>query len=371
MKHAAVLGCGAHLKNRACLFDGEQVHWSPHHGDLGDPAACAALADSIEALAQRGPLQALAHDLHPDFHSTRLALAVARRLGVPAVAVQHHHAHIGVVLAEHRVDRPVIGLALDGVGLGSDGHAWGGEVLWVGARARWRRIDHLAPLRLPGGDMAAREPWRLAAAVLHAAGRGEQIVPRFAAQVGEAAARLLQAMLQRGLNCPPSSAAGRWFDAAAGALGLSTRQSAEAEAAVALERAAAAWLDMHPGFEFSWPSLDLQPLLLQLLDLAPEGSEAVARGAAMFHLGLADALARRAIAAAADTGVHAVVLAGGCLANALLRERLRRALDGAGLQVLQARTAGCGDAGLALGQAWVAAAACRAGATGNALAQEA
>jgi hydrogenase maturation protein HypF len=178
-------------------------------------------------------------------------------------------------------------------------------------------------------------------------------------------------MLQRGLNCPPSSAAGRWFDTAAGALGLSTRQSAEAEAAMALERAAAAWLDAHPGFEFGWPSLDLQPLLLQLLDLQAQGGEAVARGAAMFHLGLADALARRAIAAAVESGVHTVVLAGGCLANAILRERLQRALESAGLQVLQPQAAGCGDAGLALGQAWVAAAACRAGATADAVAQEA
>lgn len=367
MTHAAVLGCGAHLKNRACLFDGARVQWSPLHGYLGEPAACAALADSIDALAQRGPLQALAHDLHPGLHSTRLARAVAQRLGVPAVAVQHHHAHIGVVLAEHRVDRPVIGLALDGVGLGHDGQAWGGEVLWVGSQARWRRIDHLAPLRLPGGDAAAREPWRLAAAVLHAAGRGEQIVPRFAPTVGDDVARLLQAMLQRGLNCPPSTAAGRWFDAAAGALGLSTRQGAEAEAALALERAAAAWLEAHPGYEFGWPTLDLQPLLLQLLDLQAEDREAVARGAAMFHLGLADALSRRAIAAAAETGVRTVVLAGGCFANAILRERLQRALQNTGLQVLQSQAAGCGDAGLALGQAWVAAAACAAGATASAM----
>ena len=362
---ATVLACGAYLKNRACLLDGDQVRWSALHGDLGDASACSALADSLDALLARAttPLQAVAHDLHSDFHSTRLGQALARRLGVPAVAVQHHHAHIAVARAEHGVDAPVIGIALDGVGLGSDGSAWGGELLWVGPCSRWRRIDHLAPLALPGGDVAAREPWRLAAAVLHAAGRGDEIVPRFAAQVGEPAARLLQAMLQRGLNCPSSTAAGRWFDAAAGALGLSLRQSAEAEAAVALQRAATGWLGAHPGFEFRWPSLDLQPLLLQLLALAAEGDEAIARGAAMFHLGLADALAQRAMAAAAETDVHTVVLAGGCFANRILRERLEQALVRAGLRVLQPQLAGCGDAGLALGQAWVAAAACTAGAT--------
>jgi hydrogenase maturation protein HypF len=370
---ATVLACGAYLKNRACLLDGDRVHWSELHGDLSDASACSALADSIEALLERAtaPLQAVAHDLHPDFQSTRQALALARRLGVPAVAVQHHHAHIAVARAEHGVDVPVIGIALDGVGLGSDGSAWGGELLWVGEGSRWCRIDHLAPLALPGGDAAAREPWRLAAAVMHAAGRGEEIVPRFAPQVGEPAARLLQAMLQRGLNCPRGSAAGRWFDAAAAALGLSTRQTEGAEAAIALERAAARWLDAHPGFEFRWPSLDLQPLLLQLLALPADDADAVARGAAMFHLGLASALAQRALSAAAEAAVDTVVLAGGCFANRILAGQLQRELQRAGLRVLQPQTAGCGDAGLALGQAWVAAAACRASASPVALETEA
>jgi hydrogenase maturation protein HypF len=345
------LGCGAFLKNRACLVEGEHVHWSALHGDLDDPAACVALADSIEVLAARAPLHAVAYDPHPDFHSTRLALALARRLGVPALAVQHHHAHIGVALAEHGIDAPVIGLALDGVGLGSDGSAWGGEVLWVGGDARWRRIDHLAPLRLPGGDVAAREPWRLAVGLLFDAGRGDEIEVRFGAMGGHA--RGLRTMLQRGLNCPRSTAAGRWFDAAAGALGLSIRQSSEAEAAIALERAAEQWLQAHPHFDVEWDTLDLGPLLLQLFEQPAQ------RGAAMFHLALADALARRAIEAAGEHQVDTVVLAGGCLANRILAAQLRGRLQRAGLRVLQPLAAGCGDAGLALGQAWVAAATLR------------
>ena len=353
------LGCGAYLKNRACLLEGDRVHWSALHGDLDDPAACVALADAIEALALRAPLHAVAHDLHPDFHSTRLAIALARHLGVPAVAVQHHHAHIGVVMAEHRIDTPVIGLALDGVGLGSDGSAWGGEVLWVGNDAHWRRIDHLAPLRLPGGDVAAREPWRLAAGLLFDAGRGDEIEARFGAMAGPA--RGLHMLLQRGSNCPQSTAAGRWFDAAAGALGLSLRQSGEAEAATALEHAAGRWLQTQPGFDFEWPTLDLGPLLLQLFDLPAQGADAVARGATMFHLALADALARRAVAAAAEHDVDTVVLAGGCFANRILAARLQARLQGAGLRVLLPIAAGCGDAGLALGQAWVAAATLRNG----------
>ncbi len=361
---STVLACGAYLKNRACLLDGDRVHWSAMHGDLGDAVACADLADSIETLLalSGSPLQAVAHDLHPDFHSTQLALALAERLGVPAVAVQHHHAHIGVALAEHLTDAAVIGIALDGVGLGSDGSAWGGEILWVGEQAQWRRIDHLAPLAMPGGDAAAREPWRLAAALLQAAGRGEEIVARFAPQVGATAAGLVHTMLQRDLHCPRSSAAGRWFDAAAGALGLSTKQSSEAQAAIALEQAASGWLDANPSFQFDWPSLDLQPLVLQLFDLPAQGADAVARGAAMFHLGLVSALAQRAIGAAADNDLDTVVLGGGCFANRILLNRLRRELQRVGLRVLEPAQAGYGDAGLALGQAWVAAATCAAGA---------
>jgi hydrogenase maturation protein HypF len=365
---ATVLACGAFLKNRACLIDGDRAHWSALHGDLDQAGPCEALADSVDALLARAsaPVQAVAHDLHPDFHSSRLALALARRLGVPSMAVQHHQAHVGVVLADQGIHRrAVIGLALDGVGLGSDGKAWGGELLWLdGDTGRWHRIDHLAPLALPGGDIAAREPWRLAAAVLFAAGRGDEIEARFAAQVGAGAARLLHQMLQRDLNCPRSTAAGRWFDAAAGALGLSLRQSAEAEAAVALERAAGDGLAADPALELDWPTLDLQPLVAGLFALHDQGGEAVARGAAMFHLGLASALVRRTVEAARQHHTDTVVLAGGCLANRLLGQRLRSGLTRAGLQVQEAGPVGCGDAGLALGQAWVAALSLRAGRAG-------
>ncbi|MEV4780285.1 carbamoyltransferase HypF, partial [Burkholderia sp. LMU1-1-1.1] len=164
----AVLACGAWLKNAACLLDRDGVRWSAPHGDLDDPDNCAALAASAAALARAGaPPAAIAHDLHPDFYSTRLAGELAARLDVPAIAVQHHHAHIGALAAEHGLREPLIGLALDGVGYGSDGAAWGGELLLVDGAA-WRRLGHLRPLALPGGDAAAREPWRMAAAALQA-----------------------------------------------------------------------------------------------------------------------------------------------------------------------------------------------------------
>ncbi|AQY66216.1 Kae1-like domain-containing protein [Pseudomonas veronii] len=353
-----VLACGAWLKNTACLLQGDQVLWSPLHGDLGDPQSCLDLAASLNALlacAEVTP-QAIAHDLHPDFYSSQLAVTLAEKLNVPAVAVQHHHAHIAALMAEHGLDGPVLGLALDGVGLGSDGAAWGGELLWV-ANDAWRRLGYLLPLPLPGGDVAAREPWRLAAAALHLLGRDDEILRRLGPLVGEQSANTVAQMLARNLNCPPSSGAGRWFDAAAGILGISVRQQFEAEAAIALERLAAEYLATHaePVIDGLWHLradgvLDLLPLLTRLFELADSARSA--EGAALFHLTLAAALA--------DWVEHQsttlpVLLGGGCFANRLLSARLTQRLSARGLPVFSAQAVSCGDAGLALGQAWVAA----------------
>ena len=359
----AVLACGAWLKNAACLLaDGPPV-WSAVHGDLSDPAACAALDASVRHLlaGSGAPVAAVAHDLHPDFFSTRLALALAAELGVPAIGVQHHHAHMAAVLAEYNLDGPAVGLMLDGVGLGTDGTAWGGELLWMDG-AHWQRLGHLTPLALPGSDRAAREPWRMAASVLHALGRHADITPRFAPVAGDSVAAGVQHMLARGLNCPPTSSAGRWFDAAAGALGLCVRQTDEAEAAIALEQAAArallrqpdlpalagAVLDAHNQLNL----LGVMPHLFAAQDAGcAQGVDAAAAG---FHLALADALADWACRAAMQHGCTRVCLGGGCFANRILRERVTARLHTVGLAVLCPRVNSCGDAGLALGQAWVA-----------------
>jgi hydrogenase maturation protein HypF len=367
-----VVACGAFLKNSACRVAGSTVRVSPEHGDLSTAAACAALADSLQWLAggHRPPgrlmPQAFAHDLHPDFHSTRLALQWAAQLQVPALGVQHHHAHVAAIQAEHGLDprRPLVGLALDGVGLGTDGHAWGGEVLVLPTASRFERVAHLPWLALPGGDVAAREPWRLAAAALHAAGHAARVGPLLAPRVGAALAQGVAAMLARGLNCPPSSAAGRWFDAAAGALGLSDRQAHEAEAAMALERAAAQAL-AERGLRYRADDarrllatcgddpdagLDLLPLVVALFD-----ERDVPRGAARFHARLALALVQAAQAAAHAAGTRDVALGGGCFFNRILRETVTDGLQAAGLRVWSARSLSFGDGGLALGQAWVAA----------------
>ena len=355
-----VLACGAWLKNAACLLSPGATQWSAVHGDLSDPQACRALDSSARALLQAAPqpVTAIAHDLHPDFYSTRLAITLADELGIPAIGVQHHHAHIAAVMAEHGVTEPVIGLALDGVGLGTDGLAWGGELLWVSPQS-WQRLGHLQSLALPGGDVAAQEPWRMAASALHAMGRTAEIGPRFSPVVGPTAAHTVQRMLERGIHCPATSSTGRWFDAAAGALGLSVRQSHEAQAAMALESAASVWLKQEGAPTVSHglaienlEQLDLRPLLARLLDTS---ADAVPAAALWFHLALADALVAWAALAAQRKQVSTVCLGGGCFFNQLLTGRVTAGLQARGLRVLLPQQHSCGDAGLALGQAWVVA----------------
>lgn len=355
-----VLALGAYLKNTAGRLHGRQVDTSALHGDLGEVDACLALDASARRLATLTPAPAaIAHDLHPDFPSTRLALALADGLSVPAWAVQHHRAHIGVVQAEAALRGPVLGLALDGMGLGSDGTAWGGELLWADdptRSSRWHRLAHLPALPLPGGDRAAREPWRVAAGLLWQQGRADEIVPRLAPAAGSAPARGVAELLQRQLNCPPTTAAGRWFDAAAAALGLHTGVQAEAEAAIALERAAAGWLALHAAdaerlADAAPVSLARWPAFVATLFDCP--ADRRGEGAARFHLALAGALATATLQHAAARDVGTVVLGGGCFFNRVLSQALTTRLEAAGLRVQRPTAPGCGDAGLALGQAWL------------------
>lgn len=349
---ARILACGAFLKNSACLLDTEACAplWSAVHGDLSDPAACRALEQSAQELitSAGGPIDAVAHDLHPDFFSTHLALRLAGERGIPALAVQHHHAHAAAVLAEQGGDGPVIALALDGVGWGPDGTAWGGEVLWVHG-ARYQRVGHLKPLALPGGDVAAREPWRMAASVLHALGRGDEIERRFPGS----AAQAVREMLERGVQSPPTSSCGRWFDAAAGLLGIKPVAAFEGQAAMLLEglaeRAPSACA-YEGGYAIRADNtLDLLPALGELA-AAKETDTAAAR----FHATLAAGLAEWVARSAAETGMRSVALGGGCFMNRILARALTATLAERGIEVLAARAVPPNDGGLSLGQAWVA-----------------
>lgn len=348
-----VLALGGWFKNTICVTRGAEAFVSQHVGDLDNAAAYGFLEETMVHLLgilDVAPVAA-ACDLHPDFHSTRLAVEFAAELGIPALAVQHHHAHIAAVCAEHGIETPVLGLALDGVGLGTDGGAWGGELLRVDG-AGCERLGHLHPLALPGGDVAAREPWRMAAAALHALGRDAAIVRRFA---DEPASATVAHMLERGLNCPPTSSAGRLFDAAAGLLGVRRRCAFEGQAAMLLEGLAARHGPVPPmadGWRIDAANvLDLRPLLDELAALP---ADALTFGAALFHATLAAALADWAAATARQQGLDAVAGAGGCFLNRLLGAALQENLMRRGLRFVAARALPPNDGGLSLGQAWVA-----------------
>jgi len=343
----SVLAVGAFLNNTVCVTRGDEAFLSQHVGDLDNAATCRALEEAAAHLLDVLEIspEAVAHDLHPDFHGTRFATRFAEKRGIPAIGIQHHHAHVAAVAAEHGVRGPLLGLALDGVGLGTDGRAWGGELLRVEGR-ECERLGHLRELPLPGGDRAAREPWRMAAAVLHALGRGEEIVAR----LQHPAAATVTQMLKREFNSPPTSSAGRWFDAAAGLLGVRELCSFEGQAAMLLEGCAERHGPVESfaeGYRVGADGvLDLLPLLSRLADI-----DDAAYGAALFHSTLARGLADWVADAARRTGLRCVALGGGCFMNHILSTTLRSHLERMGLSVLEARAAPPNDGGIALGQA--------------------
>ncbi len=347
----SVLAAGGWFKNTICVTRGDEAFVSQHIGDLDNAPTCAALAAAVSHFCAMLDVQPeiVARDLHPDFHSSRFAADFAAERGLPIFAVQHHHAHIGAVLAEHGIDAPVIGLALDGVGLGDDGAAWGGEQLRVDG-ALCRRLGHLRPLPLPGGDRAAREPWRMAAAALHVLGRGADIAPRFADRPG---ADTIAAMLERGLNCPPTSSMGRVFDAAAGLLGMSAVAAYEGQAAMLLEGLAERFgeaSELAGAWSIDYENiLDLLPLLSALSSATDIG-----RSSALFHATLIAAVADWTLRAAEREDIQTVTFGGGCFLNHILAHGLRSRLNAAGISVLEARQLPPNDGGLSLGQAWVA-----------------
>ena len=347
----AVLATGGFLKNTICLTRGDEAFLSQHIGDLDNAPTCRALEETAQRMMDLLEIEPeiVAHDLHPDFHSTRFAADFARDRCLKTVAVQHHHAHIAAVAAEHGATGPLIGLALDGVGMGSDKGSWGGELMQVD-NERFARLGHLRELALPGGDKAAREPWRMAAAALFALGRGDEIRARFPQQ---RAAGAVAMMLGGNAHTPPTSSCGRLFDAAAGLAGVREIAAFEGQAAMLYESQALQYGEVDAldgGFVIGADgTLDLLPLLARLAD-----EREVGFAAALFHATLVAALAEWARRAADEAGVSRIALGGGCFLNRILSDGVRRRLVAAGLEVLEARLAPPNDGGLSLGQAWVA-----------------
>lgn len=346
----SVLAMGGFLKNTVCLTRGDEAFVSQHVGDLDNAATCHALVETATRLMDQLRIRprVVAHDLHPDFFSSVHGADFARGHGIPAIGVQHHHAHIAAVAAEHRLTGPVLGLALDGVGLGTDGAAWGGELLRVDG-AHFDRLGHLRELGLPGGDRAAREPWRMAAAALHLLGKDDQIDLRFGARGGPALRRLLQ---MNG-RVAQTTSAGRWFDAAAGLLRVREVAAYEGQAAMLLEGLAESRPEARAlagGFTLGRDGgLDFSPLLEWLCE-----QDDVPFAAAFFHATFAEGLARWALRASQATNIQRVALGGGCFLNRIVSRRVRQRLESDGVSVFEAHQVPPNDGGLSLGQAWIA-----------------
>ena len=301
-----------------------------------------------------GPAKAIGHDLHPDFLSTQLADEWAQARGLATVPVQHHHAHLAAVWAEHAAHEGtphLVGLALDGFGLGTDGQAWGGELLHLNG-PHVHRLGHLSPLPLPGGDAATREPWRLAAAVLHRLGHPAAAARLVHAHAAPGTAQTMADWLTR-RGGHQTSSLGRLFDAAAALLGVCMHQSHPAQAAQRLEALATRHGMAAPladGCTRLQPhgqpqQLDFSPLLGHLASGISPGE-----GAAVFHATVAQDLADWLIDAARAIGTPTVALGGGCLHNQSLRAAMARHLDRAGLRSLWPHRLPPGDRSIAYGQ---------------------
>ena len=371
-EHPEILALGGELKNTFCMLHNDQAILSQHMGDLEDARTYADYQHNItlyQALYQHHPT-ALAIDLHPEYLSSKWGRAWAEEQGLPLLEIQHHHAHIAACMADNGLplhNEAVIGIALDGLGFGPDGTLWGGEILLADYHD-FQRLAHLRPIAMPGAAQAMREPWRNTYAQLYSC-FGDDAIERQTAGLGLAeylAGKPLQKinrMMEKGVNSPLSSSAGRLFDAVAGAIGLwPDRISFEGQAAMALE---ACLDDSSPTVEAPYRfaairhndmwQLEPKPMWDALLEDLRQ-NQSVTTIAARFHQGFADALIDITTLLREQTGCNTVVLSGGVMQNRTLFELTKKGLVEHGLNVISHHQVPANDGGIALGQAVIAAA---------------
>ncbi len=362
---APILAAGAHLKNTFCLTNRNYAFLSHHIGDLENYETLQSFEQGIthfEGLFRVKP-EAIACDLHPDYLATRYALERAERDNLPIIKVQHHHAHIAALMAEHRLDgsEPVIGVSFDGTGYGDDGAIWGGEFL-LADYAGYRRMAHLGYFPLPGGDAATRRPSRTALGLLHALGLDwDDALPTHADLCYEDRTAI-RIQLERKLNSPLTSSMGRLFDAAAALAGVRQKVNYEAQAAIEFEALSDPdETGIYP-FDFAEgpvlskvegqvnPSAAIEALIADVLTGQP-----VPHISARFHNGLAEMVRDVCASIRVETGASRVALSGGVWQNVTLLLKTIPLLQKAGFQVYIHHKVPANDGGLALGQAVIAA----------------
>jgi hydrogenase maturation protein HypF len=336
---------------------------SQHIGDLANMESLAFFKKSIyhlQELLETRP-QLVVCDLHPDYLSSRHGQELARKLRLPRFLVQHHHAHGVAVMAEHGLQDAVLAIILDGTGLGPDGTIWGGEILEV-TRTDFIRRGCLAPLPLPGGDVAAEQPWRMALAALYHTfgeeGLKESQLPAALLGIAEEKRSAVLAMMQSGFNSPLTSSCGRLFDAVAALLSIRLDSDFEGQAAMELEAIARQWQRTEeykqrpeePVEENGLFIIDSRPFIERMLrDL--QAGQSIAALAMGFHSWLIESFAITISRLAATSGIRTVVLSGGCLQNRIIMEGLFQALEQDGFQVFTGQEVPVNDGGISLGQA--------------------
>ena len=341
-----VLACGAELKNTFCLAKGNHAFLSHHIGDLENFETLRSFTEGIEHFRRLFEIEpaVVAHDLHPDYLSTKYARELA---GVDLVGVQHHHAHIASCLADNGEDGPVLGVAFDGTGAGTDGTIWGGEFLLADLDT-FTRLGHLEPVAMPGGAAAIREPWRMAAAYLGDDAGTLDVVRR-----NEKQWPAMVAMARRGINAPLTSSAGRLFDAVSALLGVRDTVNYEGQAAIELEQIA------DPAENCGYRA-GIEDGVVSGVDFVQAAADDLAAGvpvpviAARFHHGVADAITRVCVTQREATGCRTVALSGGVFQNALLTDMAVKLLEDNGFRVLTHSRVPTNDGGISLGQAVVA-----------------
>jgi hydrogenase maturation protein HypF len=358
----SVLACGAELKNTFCLGRGRHAFPSHHIGDLENYETMQSFTRGVQHFQQLLGIrpEAVAHDLHPEYLSTKYAHDLADDQDLHLVGVQHHHAHIASCLADNLESGPVIGVAFDGLGFGTDGTIWGGEFL-LADLGGFRRVAHLAPVPMPGGATAIKQPWRMAVAYLEAAGCSDVADDLAVAQRHGPRWSEVVALTRSGLGSPTTSSAGRLFDAVAALLDVRDTVNYEGQAAIELEQCA----DPRETGTYDVAISDGDPLVVQAADLVRDclhdRRSGIAREtvAARFHNAVVDVVVRTCLTLQRSTGVGTVALSGGVFQNLLLLERVVRALEEHGLRVLTHSRVPTNDGGVSLGQAAVAGAQLR------------
>ncbi len=336
------LALGAHQKNTFCITREDEAFVSQHIGSLNNRETIEFLHESIEHWQQllNVKIERIACDLHPDFYTTQLA----NNYNLPRIPVQHHHAHLASVAAEHHILEPALGLALDGYGYGTDARAWGGELLLLD-KSNFERVGHFQPLPLPGGETAVREPWRMAAGILHHLNMNDRIPKQFAHMPQ---ASLLANMLNSPNAIPLTTSCGRLFDAASALLGINTISHYEGQAAMLLESKVTHLEVLPNGWSIDNKQFSMLPTFVQLLNLNPVA------GANLFHGTLIAGLTEWLIHTAKHLSIDTVLLSGGCFLNKVLSEGLSNRLIHSGLKVYLPQRLPPNDGGLSLGQAWIA-----------------